>query len=44
MKKNQKKIKFVDFIRPFPNVFKKKVKTVDKVLVLDLEFEEYVRR
>lgn len=41
--KSKGKIKFVDFINPSPAVLKEKVKTADRVLVCDLELEEYVK-
>lgn len=41
--KSKGKIKFVDFINPSPTVLKEKVKTADRVLVCDLELEEYVK-
>ncbi|WP_126993249.1 exopolysaccharide biosynthesis polyprenyl glycosylphosphotransferase [Thermosipho globiformans] len=41
--KSKGKIKFVDFINPSPAVLKEKVKAADRVLVCDLELEEYVK-
>lgn len=41
--KSKGKIKFVDFINPSPALLKEKVKAADRVLVCDLELEEYVK-
>ncbi|MBB6062819.1 lipopolysaccharide/colanic/teichoic acid biosynthesis glycosyltransferase [Thermosipho japonicus] len=41
--KSKGKIEFVDFINPTPALLKEKVKAADRVLVCDLELEEYVK-
>jgi exopolysaccharide biosynthesis polyprenyl glycosylphosphotransferase len=41
--KSKGKIKFVDFINPSPALLKEKVKAADRVLVCDMELEEYVK-